>query len=304
MEGPPANDVRRVGVCPACGGADLRPWRKGTFDSARLDASSVRITDSGYGLVWDLGRCLACGHIFADPSPAPELVDRLYGELEDPLYDAEAGGRGRNFVRVLRFLEKTRPAKGLLLDVGAATGILMDLARRRGWAVEGVEPSAWAVRTARERYGLEVREGVFESAPLPAAAYDVVTMVDVIEHTARPADAVARAAEVLKQGGILCIVTPDVRSPAARLAGRRWWHYRPAHLSYFSRRSLDALLARAGFRVFARRRYAWTFSAHYLASRLPATRMILRGRRTASLLRRISIKLALGDSFEIYAWKD
>jgi len=304
VKGQPAADVRRAGVCPACGGSGIQPWRKGTFDPARLDASSVKITDSGYGLVWDLGRCPACGHVFADPSPAPELVDRLYGELEDPLYDAEAAGRGRNFVRVLRFLEKTRPAKGLLLDVGAATGILMDLARRRGWAVEGVEPSAWAVRTARKRYGLEVREGVFEFVPLPAAAYDAVTMVDVIEHTARPADAVARAAEVLKPGGILCVVTPDVRSFAARLAGRRWWHFRPAHLSYFSRRSLDALLAWAGFRVFARRRYAWTFSAHYLASRLPATRPILRGRRTASLLRRISIKLALGDSFEIYARKD
>lgn len=304
MKGQLAADVRRSGICPACGATGIRPWRKGTFDPARLDASSVKITDSGYGLVWDLGRCPACGHVFADPSPAPELVDRLYGELEDPLYDAEAAGRGRNFVRVLRFLEKSRPEKGLLLDVGAATGILMDLARGRGWTVEGVEPSAWAVRTARERYGLEIREGVLESAALPAAAYDVVTMVDVIEHTARPADAVARAAAVLKPGGVLCVVTPDVRSLAARIAGRRWWHYRPAHLSYFSRRSLDALLARAGFRVFARRRYAWTFSAHYLASRLPLTRPILRGRGTASLLRRISIKLALGDSFEIYARKD
>lgn len=300
----PASDSRRPGACPACGGRDVRPWREGTFDPARLDAAAVRITDSGYGLVWPLGRCASCGHVFADPSPAPELVDRLYGELEDPLYDAEAGGRGRNFVRILRFLEKVRPARGVLLDVGAATGILMDLARRRGWAAEGVEPSAWAVRTARERYGLEVHEGVFEAVPLPAAAFDVVTMVDVIEHTARPADAVARAAEVLKLDGILCLVTPDVRSLAARLAGRRWWHFRPAHLSYFTRRSLDALLARSGFRVFARRRYAWTFSAHYLASRLPATRRLLRSRRAASLLRRISIKLALGDSYEIYARRD
>lgn len=304
MTGEPAPDLRRAAACPACGGGDIHPWRTGTFDPARLDASTVRITDSGYGLVWDLGRCRSCGHIFADPSPAPELVDRLYGRLEDPLYDAEAEGRERNFARILDFLEKARPAKGRLLDVGAATGLLMNLARRRGWAVEGVEPSAWAVRSARERFGLDVREGVFESVPLPAAACDAVTMVDVIEHTARPADAVARAAEILKPGGILCVVTPDVRSAAARLAGRRWWHFRPAHLSYFCRRSLDALLARGGFRVFARRRYAWTFSAHYLVSRLPATRGLLRGRRAASLLRRISIKLALGDSFEIYARKD
>ena len=298
-----ARFVRQT-ACPVCESAVFRPWRKGTFDAAELDAEAVKITDSHYGRVWDLSRCGRCGHTFADPSPAPEFVDALYSRVQDPAYDDEAAGRARNFTRLLRRLESLRPERGSLCDVGAATGILMDLARRRGWNVEGVEPSGWAVATARVKHGLVVRQGVFETADVPPASFDAVTMVDLIEHTARPRDTVAKAAEVLKTGGVLCLVTPDLRSPAARLAGRRWWHFRPAHLAYFSRRGLEILLERAGFTVVARRRYAWTFSAHYLALRLPLVRAVAGGRKTASFLRRIPIKLALGDSFEIYARKD
>lgn len=293
----------RVGACPACGGANLRPWKKGSADLRELMPEDVKITDSRYGLTWDLSVCADCGHIFADPCPTPTFIGSLYGALEDPLYEEEAEGRAMNFRRVLAQLERLRPEKGRLFDVGAATGILMNLARERGWEVDGVEPSAWAVAFARDRYGLAVREGVFETAAVPPVSVDVVTMIDLIEHTARPYDAVRRAAEVLRPDGLLCVVTPDIRSAAARLAGRTWWHLRPAHLAYFTRGSLDALFRRTGFTVVHRRSYRWTFSARYLASRKAAFRFLLRG-RLSSFLGRIPIKLALGDSFEIYARKD
>ena len=199
----------RVAACPACGGTRLRPWKKGSIGLRALRPEDVKITDSRYGLTWDLGRCDDCGHIFADPCPTPAFIASLYGALEDPLYEEEAGGRAMNFRRVLARLERLRPEKGRLFDVGAATGILMNLARERGWEVDGVEPSAWAVAFARDRYGLAVREGVFETAAVPPASFDVVTMVDLIEHTARPYDAVRRAAEVLRPG----------RSPVRRDTG-------------------------------------------------------------------------------------
>jgi len=294
----------RITSCPACGGNRLRPHKKATFDISEFRAESIRITDSHYGRVWDLARCEDCGHIFADPCPTPAFLNALYSALDDPLYDEESGGREKNFLRVFKTLEKLRPEKGRLLDVGSATGILMDLAARRGWETEGVEPSAWAVAFARDRYGLTVREGVFETAAVPPASVDVVTMIDFIEHTARPYDAMRKAAEVLRPGGLLCVVTPDIRSVASRLARGKWWHLRTAHLAYFSRRSLDALLKRTGFSVVRRKSYSWTFSAHYLATRLRVSRFLARSGRPASFLKRIPIKLALGDSFEIYARKE
>jgi len=290
--------------CPACGSMRIVPWRKGTIDAAGLRPESVRITDSAYGRTWDLARCRDCGHVFADPCPAPEFIGSLYGGVEDPLYDEETEGREKNFLQVLARLETILTDKGRLFDVGAATGILMNLARGRGWDVDGADPSAWAAATAGAKYGLAVREGLFETLALDPESVDAVTMVDFIEHTARPFDAVQKAAEILKPGGVLCLVTPSLRSVAARLAGRKWWHYRPAHLAYFTRRSLDALLGRAGFTVVRRRSYSWTFSAHYLASRKKVSRFLVRNARLAGLLKQIPVKLVLGDSFEIYARKE
>jgi SAM-dependent methyltransferase len=290
----------RADRCPVCLSPRIRTARKGTFDSRDLDADQIKITDREYGKVWDLDRCGACGHLFANPYPSPEFLLSLYDRVEDPLYQDEAEGRSDNFSSVLNKLETFRPEKGELLDAGAATGILCALARSRGWAVDGVEPSLWAVRTAEEKYGLKLRHGSLEDAPLPEGRYAAVTMIDLIEHTPRPRDAAAAAGRALAPGGILCVVTPDIHSFAARAAGRRWWHFRPGHLAYFSAGSLDSLLTGAGFRILARRRYSWTFSVRYLLSRFG-----LAARRSgrASFLGRVRIKLALGDSFEVYAVK-
>jgi 2-polyprenyl-3-methyl-5-hydroxy-6-metoxy-1,4-benzoquinol methylase len=294
---------RTLKACPACAGANIRSHRKGTF-SGRLSQDEIKITDSRYGKTWDLSICGGCGHIFANPCPTAEYLASLYGRVEDPLYEEEAAGRSKNFLRLLRRLEKLIPEKGALFDVGAATGILLDLARRRGWEPAGIEPSSWAVRAAAEKYGLRLIEGSFETASLAEDTYAAVTMVDFIEHTPLPFEAAKKAQAILRPGGVLVLVTPDISSRAARLAGSRWWHLRPAHVAFFSRRSIAALLRRAGLSIVAERRYAWTFSAHYLLTRKPSLAARLKASGPASFLRRIPIKLALGDSFEVYAMKD
>lgn len=296
-------ELVRPAACPACGGRSFRPERKGTYTD-RLTRDEIKITDSRYGKTWDLSLCLDCGHLFADPCPTPELIFSLYGQVEDPLYEDEAAGRARNFLTVLRRLERLAPGRGPLFDVGAATGILLDLARSRGWEPDGIEPSAWASGVAAAKYGLRLRRGAFETADLPRAAYAAVTMVDVLEHTPLPFEALKKAREILRPGGFLVVVTPDIHSVAARLAGRRWWHLLPAHLAFFSRASLAAVLGRAGFRVVRRRRYAWTFSLHYLLSRLPALARLADRPRLASFFKGVRLKLALGDSFEVYAVRD
>jgi SAM-dependent methyltransferase len=293
----------RFETCPACLSPALRPYKKGTFSAGRLSQDQIKITDSQYGETWDLSICRDCGHIFANPSPSAEYLFSLYSLTEDPLYEEEAAGRSKNFLRILLFLEKIAPEKGPLFDVGAATGILLSLAEHQGWQPDGIEPSSWAVRVAEEKYRLHLREGFFETASLRENYYHVVTMIDFIEHTPLPYEAIKKAYQILRPSGILTLVTPDIHSPAAKMASRKWWHLRPAHLSFFSRPSLAALLGRAGFSIFHERRYTWTFSAHYLVSRRPSLRVFSENPFLASFLKKIPLKLALGDSFEIYARK-
>jgi SAM-dependent methyltransferase len=282
----------------------LVPYKTGTFDASSLSSHHIKITDSDYGKIWDLNKCNNCTHVFANPCPSQEYIQSLYIESEDPAYQEEAQGRSKNFSRILKYLDKIHPERGILFDVGAATGIMLDISRQRGWHVEGIEPSAWAVGVARDRYNIEIQEGVFEEAALQPERYTVVTMVDFIEHIPHPFDAVSIAQNILVPGGIFCLVTPDINSLAARLFGKKWWHYRPGHLGYFSKKSLDFLLKKTGFRIKRVRKYSWTFSLHYLLSRKPGLNFLLKNHVFSSFLRKIPIKLALQDSFEIYAMKD
>ena len=140
---------------------------------------------------------------------------------------------------------------------------------RLGWEAEGVEPSAWLADRARER-GIAVHTGTLPHPGL-TPPYDVVTLVDVIEHVTDPRGLLGEVRKLLRPGGWLLVVTPDVRSVAARALGPRWWHYRIAHVGYFSPRTLDTLLSGSGFVLEGWRRPAWYFSAgHFrtLAARL------------------------------------
>lgn len=289
--------------CPICSGNPLLPYKKATFAYRFLRPEQINITDKEYGKIWDLSRCPDCGYIFANPQPAPVFIRSLYKAVEDPLYEEEAKGRVQNFIPILHQLEKIRPEKGILFDVGAATGILLNAARNRGWQTDGVEPSAWAVKKARQKYKLALREGDFETLSLEPGRYDAVSMVDFIEHISSPLTAAKKAARILRPEGILCVVTPDIASAAARLLGYKWWHYRPGHLGYFTQKSLIELLKRAGFSIIKKRRYSWTFSLHYLLSRKKTGEVLLKSPWLASLSESISIKLALCDSLEVYARK-
>ncbi|MGB2906157.1 MAG: class I SAM-dependent methyltransferase [Candidatus Aminicenantaceae bacterium] len=295
--------MQQLEACPVCGGRSLSVFRSTNIEAQALTPEDVKITDKAYGKIWGLERCAGCSHVFANPRPTPEFIQSLYADIVDPLYQEEAEGRQKNFERILTRLEKLRPDRGPLFDVGAATGILMNMARERGWEPQGVEPSSWAVATARDRYGLHIRAGDFETSEIAKDRFAAVTMVDFIEHIPDPGAALVKAREILRSDGVLCLVTPDISSLAARLAGRRWWHYRPAHLAYFSYGSLRTALNQAGLKILRTRRYAWTFSAHYLLTRVSPLKLLVKNPRLASFWRRVPIKLALGDSLEIYAGK-
>jgi hypothetical protein len=73
----------------------------------------------------------------------------------------------------------------------------------------------------------------------------------VIEHVPNPKSYIERAAELLKQGGVFVMATPDVDSIPAKLTGKRWVGFKLSeeHVYYFSARTLGKMLEDAGFEV-------------------------------------------------------
>jgi 2-polyprenyl-3-methyl-5-hydroxy-6-metoxy-1,4-benzoquinol methylase len=200
-----------------------------------------------------------------DPPP-PEAVRRLYAGADyfgNPAFGSpQAGGyhgyrdylADRRYITekfdgVLAQAERLR-APGDLLDVGCGPGLLLEAAGRRGWRPAGIDLNPWAIRYARDELGVEARLGALEDERVPDAAFDAVTMMDVLEHVADPAVLVAQAARLTRPGGVLAVLTPDAGSRVSRALGTRWPELqRPDHLVLFSAEGLASLLSREGYEV-------------------------------------------------------
>jgi SAM-dependent methyltransferase len=189
-----------------------------------------------------------------------------------------------------------------ILDVGCGTGAFLDEARALGWQTQGIEVSVYAAQAAQQR-GLEVRCEPIDRASLRGAAYDCVTLWDVLEHLCDPAGVLAAAAAAVRPGGVVAVSTGDITSLCARISGRRWHLFNlPEHLYFFSRRSLELLMQRSGLRVARIVREVYWSPFSYLIERM--LKSALPARRRRSWLRRTMIPATLWDVLGVYALKE
>lgn len=221
--------------CPLC--ADTRPARH-----------EVHVHGS------DLVRCRRCGLVRVQPLPTAAEAARLYDDayFRDPVrgyvdYVADERVFRAEFRRRLRIL-RAQGARGRLLDAGCASGALLLEAKALDYEPSGLEPALGMARHAAEHSGCPVTAVALEDALLPPAAYDVVTLLDVLEHLPDPLPVLKRLRQTLAPGGTFAVSVPDYGGQWARLAGRAWPFLTPwEHLLYFTRRTLRAALRTAGF---------------------------------------------------------
>jgi SAM-dependent methyltransferase len=256
---------------------------------ADVGSKAFAITDDHYGSTFPIWRCESCGYL---QCPVEDPL-RFYQALKDSEYEAGRMERSRQARKILK--RARRYAKGRsLLDIGAATGMLVQEALALGWQAMGIEPSASFCEIAR-KHGLPVVEGTFPH-PDARGPYDVVALIDVIEHVIDPVGLLRQIRGAMAPEGILLIATPDVDSVAARLMGPKWWHFRLAHIGYFSRKTIRTALDAAGLELVASSRPVWYFNLGYLGQRflryLPSR---LRG-EVPAWLRSLVIPLNLFDS--------
>ena len=191
-------------------------------------------------------RCKACNVIYKDPFPDSVTLKKGYEESIDEQYLALLPERRATFAHVLSTVERYRTG-GRILDVGCAEGTLLALARENGWDVSGVEPNKHFVRWAKKNYNLKILQGSVYNAKLRKKSYDVITLLDVIEHVHDPRAFLRRCYELLAPGGVIFISTPDIGSPIARIMRRRWFYILSIHVFYFTRQTLSNILRKVGY---------------------------------------------------------
>ena len=137
-----------------------------------------------------------------------------------------------------------------LLDVGCGAGFFLKVAEERGWQAEGVDLLGLAAEYGKNVLKVNIKQGKFENIQYPSESFDVVTLLDTIEHLPDPYQTVIEIKRILKKRGILIISTPDLNSLSRLFLGKDWAVLSPAeHLFYFTEKTLRDIIAKADFQI-------------------------------------------------------
>lgn len=205
--------------------------------------------------------CDECG-LWYKQENAPGGHTQVYGDdyAEENEQSAYMGGEAarRFFAKALSRVRLSRSGaeRPRLLDVGAGRGTLIEVANQAGFDGEGIEACQPLAEQAKAR-GLQVTFGTADDLE-GTEAYDVVTLMDIIEHVPDPMALLRKVHQALKPGGEVVVYTPNHRGAVVLLA-RALHHlgvhgpvrniFAGNHLFFFDTRTLPRALRAAGFDV-------------------------------------------------------
>ncbi len=196
-----------------------------------------------------LFKCNVCGMVTAEACDINATCD--YSNYGDYLIEGnpekQLAKTKRHYRPLFGRILKQYGAQASILDVGCGAGFFVKAARDFGFHAVGVEPSERLRAFAMETFGLES----FTNVSDVEGTFDVVTMIEVIEHihSAMNREAVCDMLKKLTEGGIFYGSTPNFNSLNIKISkenDRVVWP--PQHCSYFNPVALDKYLSSMGLR--------------------------------------------------------
>ena len=236
--------------CPLCG-----------FDDKQLIYTNSR--DNKY---LENYVCDNCGFIYVLPRHTNERVDALYknGEfskearkLERPDFTKYKQTEAWALERI-HILEQKQPdfflSSKTCLEIGSGTGSFLWLLKNRGHKVFGIEPDSNFSKSAKERYGIDVKPVLLEEFETNRL-FDFVATFHVIEHIVNPNDFIKNINSRMKSGGLLYIECPTIDDIYTNDLNTFFWD---VHVNTFSNTTLPYIIECHGFEVievFMHRRF-------------------------------------------------
>lgn len=174
-----------------------------------------------------------------------------------------------------KILKNLNGEKLRALDIGGGTGTLLDNLKKADARIDYtqvVDIDAQA-KLAAEKNGHAYFCGTIENFT-DTIGYDVILMLNLIEHVANPGEVLAKAAGLLHTKGVIIVKTPNYKSLDAALFKNTYWGglHCPRHWVLFTKSSFEKLSAECGLQTnhFAYTQGApfWSFSIlHWLHQR-------------------------------------
>jgi 2-polyprenyl-3-methyl-5-hydroxy-6-metoxy-1,4-benzoquinol methylase len=207
-------------------------------------------------------RCSECGLVFVGNNISDDELADAYGGLELGDYYDEIAAENREKMRTAAVnLKKFADAESRIIDIGTGNGEFLKILHEADFKnVSGHEIPGSDLTSVRA-----LAENIYEDhdySTIPSEQFDIVTLLDVVEHVRDPQFLIDQCFRILKPGGHIYFHTPVVtrtdrmmhriaKLPAASKIARTWLRGRTSifHLQNYSRSSIGILLDRPGFEL-------------------------------------------------------
>ena len=234
--------------CPCCGTINESNEKifKRDFSPCRLIVPFV-----GY----DVFSCSKCGLYYAGNIEESMPLDDYYelmSRYEGGNYHSISPDLIELYRHVVRLIEKTVPLEADIMDVGCAFGGLLNELKVAGYCnLYGVEPSQENCDYAMDYYGIQVYQGELgdDIPELRQKKFDIIILCGVLEHLMDIHASIQQCRTMLKQGGRIIIVVPDVSLFCEHKD--LYQEFSIEHINYFDKKSLQYLMNLEGY-VFER----------------------------------------------------
>lgn len=222
----------------------------------------------------DIVTCKVCGLCYLNPQPTQEMYAEYYRTYGRKSRSVGALIKEKQHQKEYIDLFSTYLNKSSkILDVGCGKAILLSFLKERGYEnLFGIELSRDEIQFAKEVFGLDLDIEYSAIEDYKKTGFDLVILVAMIEHYKDPRASLLAVREVLKDGGLIFISTPNVKEMILRKGVSGYFKF--VHTYYFSMLTLKSIVQQAGFEILEEkitvpeRSRSFLFPRHYADSNL------------------------------------
>lgn len=233
---------------------------------------TMRYVIKGFHIV----QCTDCSFVYVNPRIKTEELYKLYAsdyfnntQFGYENYEQNARLRKLTFEKwyslIVPYLGKNREKA---LDIGCASGDFIEVLMQNGWKdVDGIELDPVMIEKLKQKK-IPVSTIPLEQQEI-VKKYDLITLFDVVEHLPGLSEALGKLHDLLEEGGIIALITPDYSSTQRKVFGKKWFQFKPyEHIQYFTPDTLARALKPHGLKIIHHSASGQCADAEFLGSRL------------------------------------